>query len=110
MVERLKPFLYGRARSNLELDANRILRMASLPNLGRSGNRKRIKSNRNTTSKTKYKTNSEGRLVYDSEGNPVKEPGFIERQLQKIPNILKNIALPGSPFSQKKTASCPRRH
>ena len=35
--------------------------------------------------KTKYKTNSEGRLVYDSEGNPVKEPGFIERQLQKIP-------------------------
>ena len=35
--------------------------------------------------KTKYKTNSEGRLVYDSDGNPVKEPGFIERQFKKIP-------------------------
>ena len=51
--------------------------------------------------KTKYKTNSEGRLVYDSDGNPVKEPGFIERQLQKVPNILKNIAIPGSPFASK---------
>ena len=54
--------------------------------------------------KTKYKTNSEGRLVYDSDGNPVKEPGFIERQLQKIPSILKNIAIPGSPFASKPQA------
>ena len=54
--------------------------------------------------KTKYKTNSEGRLVYDSDGNPVKEPGFIERQLQKIPNILKKIAVPGSPFASKPQA------
>jgi len=54
--------------------------------------------------KTKYKTDSEGRLVYDSDGNPVKEPGFIERQLQKIPNILQNIAVPGSPFASKPQA------
>ena len=54
--------------------------------------------------KTKYKTNSEGRLVYDSDGNPVKEPGFIERQLQKIPSILKSITIPGSPFASKPQA------
>ena len=50
------------------------------------------------------KINSEGRLVYDSDGNPVKEPGFIERQLRKIPNLLKNITLPGSPFASKPQA------
>ena len=55
--------------------------------------------------KTNYKTNSEGRLIYDSEGNPVKEPGFIERQFRKIPNILKNIAIPGSPFASKPQAT-----
>ena len=54
--------------------------------------------------KTKYKTNSEGRLVYDSDGNPVKEPGFIERQLQKIPRLLKNIVIPGDPFASKPQA------
>ena len=42
--------------------------------------------------------------MYDSDGNPVKEPGFIERQLQKIPSILKNIAIPGSPFASKPQA------
>jgi hypothetical protein len=54
--------------------------------------------------KTKYKTNSEGRLIYDSEGNPVKEPGFIERQFRKIPDLLKNIAIPGDPFASKPQA------
>ena len=54
--------------------------------------------------KTKYKTNSEGRLVYDSDGNPVKEPGFIERQFKKIPKLLENIVLPGSPFASKPQA------
>jgi hypothetical protein len=54
--------------------------------------------------KEKYKTNSEGRLVYDSDGNPVREPGFIERQFRKIPQLLKNIALPGSPFASKPQA------
>ena len=54
--------------------------------------------------KTKYKTNDEGRLIYDSDGNPVKEPGFIERQLQKVPNILKNIVIPGDPFASKPQA------
>ena len=54
--------------------------------------------------KTKYKTNSEGRLVYDSDGNPVKEPGFIEKQFRKIPNLLKNIAIPGDPFASKPQA------
>jgi|MDTB01.3.fsa_nt_gb hypothetical protein len=55
--------------------------------------------------KQKYKTNSQGRLIYDSEGNPVKEPGFIERQFKKIPSLLKDIALPGAPgFSSKPQA------
>tara|TARA_R100001594_G_scaffold97255_1_gene131483 strand:+ start:281 stop:4672 length:4392 start_codon:yes stop_codon:yes gene_type:complete len=56
--------------------------------------------------KTKYKTNSEGRLIFDSEGNPVKEPGFIERQLKKIPSLLKDITLPGGVpgFSSKPQA------
>ena len=54
--------------------------------------------------KTEYKTNSEGRLVYDSDGNPVKEPGFIERQFRKIPDLLKNIIVPGSPLASKPQA------
>ena len=55
--------------------------------------------------KQKYKTNSEGRLIYDSDGNPVKEPGFIERQFRKIPSLLKDIVLPGAPgFSSKPQA------
>ena len=55
--------------------------------------------------KTKYKTNSEGRLVYDSDGNPVKEPGFIERQFRKIPKLLKDLTLPGAPgFTSKPQA------
>ena len=51
--------------------------------------------------KETYQTDGEGRLIYDSEGNPVKEPGFIERQFKKIPKLLENITLPGSPFASK---------
>ena len=47
--------------------------------------------------KETYKTNKEGRLIYDENGKPVREDGFIKRQLKKIPNAIKNLVLPGSP-------------
>ena len=53
------------------------------------------------THETFKRIDDEGRLIYDSEGNPVKEPGFIERQFKKIPKLLENITLPGSPFASK---------
>jgi hypothetical protein len=58
--------------------------------------------------KENYQTDNEGRLIYDSEGNPVKEPGFIERQLKKIIPAIKDLTLPGSPgFTSKPKIQTP---
>ena len=33
----------------------------------------------------KYQTNEEGNIIYDQQGRPVLEQGFIERTIRKIP-------------------------
>jgi len=49
-----------------------------------------------------YKTNKEGRLIYDQKGNPIKEEGFIQRNIKKVPGMIKDLVLPGSPgFTSK---------
>jgi len=45
----------------------------------------------------KYETDNRGNLKFDSQGKPIKEKGFIIRQIEKIPNILKSLTLPGAP-------------
>ena len=47
----------------------------------------------------KYQTNKEGRLIYDDKGNPLKEEGFIQRNIKKIPGAINDLILPGSPKS-----------
>ena len=56
-----------------------------------------------------YQTNKEGRLIYDENGNPVKEEGFIQRNIKKIPGAIKDLILPGSPglTSKPKTPPLP---
>ena len=50
----------------------------------------------------KYQTNKEGRLIYDENGKPLKEEGFIQKNLKKIPGAIKDLTLPGSPgFTSK---------
>ena len=52
----------------------------------------------------KYETDERGNLKFDDQGKPIKEKGFIIRQIEKIPGILKNITLPGAPgLSMKST-------
>ncbi len=49
-----------------------------------------------------YQTNKEGRLIYDENGKPLKEEGFIKRNIKKIPGAIKDLILPGSPgFTSK---------
>ncbi len=57
--------------------------------------------------KENYQTDKEGRLIYDENGKPVKEEGFIQKNIKKIPgapfikeNIFdrfKDLIVPGSP-------------
>ena len=52
--------------------------------------------------KEKYKTNKEGRLIYDDKGKPIREEGFIQKNIRKIPGAIKDLILPGSPgFTSK---------
>jgi hypothetical protein len=46
-----------------------------------------------------YQTDKEGRLMYDENGKPVKEEGFIQRNIKKIPAAIKDLLIPGSPKS-----------
>jgi len=46
-----------------------------------------------------YQTDNEGRLIYDENGRPIKEEGFIQRNIKKIPGAIKDLVLPGSPKS-----------
>jgi len=49
-----------------------------------------------------YQTNKEGRLIYDENGQPLKEEGFIQQKIKQIPGILKDLTLPGAPgFTSK---------
>ncbi len=52
--------------------------------------------------KEKYKTNKEGRLIYDDKGKPIREEGFIQKNIRKIPGAIKDLVIPGSPgFTSK---------
>jgi len=44
-----------------------------------------------------YQTDKDGRLLYDTEGKPLKEEGFIQRNIKKIPGAIKDLIIPGSP-------------
>tara|TARA_R110000765_G_scaffold254429_1_gene355364 strand:- start:41 stop:703 length:663 start_codon:yes stop_codon:yes gene_type:complete len=44
-----------------------------------------------------YQTDKEGRLIYDENGKPLKEEGFIKRQIKKIIPAVKDLLVPGSP-------------
>ena len=45
----------------------------------------------------KYQTNEEGNIIYDQQGRPVLEQGFIERTIRKIPSAVKDLIVPGAP-------------
>ena len=47
--------------------------------------------------KENYQTDKEGRLIYDNQGKPLKEKGFIQRNIKKIPGMIKDLFVPGSP-------------
>jgi len=47
--------------------------------------------------KENYQTDKEGRLIYDENGKPLKEEGFIQRNIKKIIPAAKDLLLPGSP-------------
>ena len=49
--------------------------------------------------KENYQTDKEGRLMYDNQGKPIREEGFIKRNIKKIPRAIKDLILPGSPKS-----------
>ena len=52
-----------------------------------------------------YQTDKEGRLMYDDNGKPLKEEGFIKRNIKKIPGAIKDLVIPGSPgFTSKPEA------
>jgi len=52
--------------------------------------------------KENYQTDKEGRLIYDENGRPVKEEGFIQRNIKKIIPAVKDLILPGAPgFTSK---------
>ena len=44
-----------------------------------------------------YQTDKEGRLIYNENGKPVKEEGFIQRNIKKIIPAVKDLLIPGSP-------------
>ena len=47
-------------------------------------------------------TDKEGRLLYGDDGKPLKEEGFIQKNIEKIPNAIRDLTLPGSPgFTSK---------
>jgi hypothetical protein len=49
-----------------------------------------------------YQVDKEGRLIYDDNGQPLKEEGFIQQKIKQIPSMLKDLTLPGAPgFTSK---------
>ena len=51
-----------------------------------------------------YKLDNNGRLLLDENKNPIKEDGFIMENIKKIPGMIKDLVLPGSPgFTSKPT-------
>ena len=49
-----------------------------------------------------YKVDDKGRLMLDENKNPIKEEGFIKKNIKKVPGMIKDLVLPGSPgFTSK---------
>jgi hypothetical protein len=49
-----------------------------------------------------YQIDKNGRLMYDENGQPLKEEGFIQQKIKQIPSMLKDMTLPGAPgFTSK---------
>ena len=49
-----------------------------------------------------YKVDKEGRLMLDENKNPIKEDSFIMDKIKKVPGMIKDLVLPGSPgFTSK---------
>ena len=51
--------------------------------------------------KETYRKNKQGQTLYDQNGNPIKEKGFIEKQMEKIVPGIKKLITPGSPYESK---------
>jgi hypothetical protein len=49
----------------------------------------------------KYQVDDRGNLKYDREGKPMLEEGWIKRNIKKVPKVIKDLTLPGSPISMK---------
>jgi len=55
-----------------------------------------------------YQIDKEGRLLLDKNRNPIKEEGFIQRQIKKVPGMIKDLMVPGSPgFTSKPKMQTP---
>jgi hypothetical protein len=55
-----------------------------------------------------YQIDKEGRLLLDKNRNPIKEEGFIKQQIKKVPGIIKDLMVPGSPgFTSKPKMQTP---
>jgi hypothetical protein len=49
-----------------------------------------------------YKVDEKGRLMLDENKNPIKEDSFIMDKIKKVPGMIKDLVLPGSPgFTSK---------
>ena len=39
-----------------------------------------------------YQTDRKGNLIFNDEGNPIREEGFLKRTLRKVPGVIKTLA------------------
>ena len=46
--------------------------------------------------KETYQVDEKGNLMYDNNGNPMLEEGFIKQQFKKIPGMIKDLLTPGT--------------
>ena len=82
---------------------------AELNSIQREYRRKQLFPDGYNPDKETYKKNKKGQTLYDMNGNPIKEKGFIEKQMEKIVPGIKKLIVPGSPMSQKiKTPPLPQ--
>jgi hypothetical protein len=82
---------------------------AELNNIKREYRGKRLFPDGYNPDKETYQKNKQGQTLYDTNGNPIKEKGFIEKQMEKIVPSIKKLITPGSPYESKiKTPPLPK--
>ena len=74
---------------------------AELNNIQREYRGKRLFPDGYNPDKETYQKNKQGQTLYDMNGNPIKEKGFIEKQMEKIVPSIKKLITPGSPYESK---------